>query len=110
MILPVIPPAILPVIPPLPNLDAATLAQVQTAAGEADVVVSQTTIQAFPAITREVALAQSADFDEGAACSHVSRNGIVIDEKQVSNAMVASLRIVCGGVKLPESAVDLNAL
>jgi hypothetical protein len=107
---PVISPAIPPVISPLLGPDAATLAQAQTAAGEADLVVSQTAIEALPAFTREIAFAQSADFDQEATCSHVSTNEIVINKKLVFNAMVSSLRIVCGGVKLPENTVDVSSL
>jgi filamentous hemagglutinin family protein len=114
---PVIPPAIPPVtsavIAPLPGPDAATLAQAQTAAGmlEADLVASQANIQlALSVFPRDVALAQSADTDQEAICSHVSSNGIAIEKRVVINAIIPSLRVVCGGVKLPDNVVDVNAL
>jgi hypothetical protein len=47
--------------------------------------------------------------DHGVNCADVFGNGIVVDNRAVINAMVPSLRIVCGGVKLPESMVDVNA-
>jgi hypothetical protein len=75
------------------------LAQAQNAAGSL-----------MPVFARDIALAQSADPDQGDICSQVPSNGIVIDKGVVTNAMVPSLRIVCGGVKLPDDAVDVNAL
>jgi hypothetical protein len=92
------------VILPPSGPNAATLVQAQTAAGtlEADRPPSQTNI-------RDLALAQSADCHQGAIYSHASGNGIVID-KSVVNAMVPSLRIVCGGVTLPSYVGDVNVL
>jgi hypothetical protein len=49
------------------------------------------------------------DSDVRDASSAVSSNGIVIDERKVIDAMVPSLRIVRGGVKLPDNLVDANA-
>jgi filamentous hemagglutinin family protein len=102
-VIPVSPPEIVPVIPtanpPPSGPDAAMLAQAQTAAGTL-----------VPVFTRDVTPAQSADSDQGAICSQVSSNGVVINKRVAINAMVASLRVVCGGVKLPDKVVEANAL
>ncbi|HSY04986.1 MAG TPA: MBG domain-containing protein, partial [Steroidobacteraceae bacterium] len=105
-------PVIPPVIPPLSGPDAATLSQAQTAAGtlEAELLSSQTSIQvALPVLNPDVAMAQSLESDHGVNCADVPGNGIVIDKRAVINAMVPSLRIVCGGVKLPDNVVEVNA-
>ena len=109
---PVTPPVIPPVIPPLSGPDAATLGEAQTAAGtlEAEVLSSQTSIQvALPVLNPDLAMAESSDSDHGVNCAGVSGNGIVMDKRAVINPMVPSLRIVCGGVKLPDNLVDVNA-
>jgi hypothetical protein len=105
---PVIPPAI----PPISGPDGATLSQAQTAAGtlEGDLPSSQTNIElALPILTHEVALAQSSDSDQDVICSDVSINGIVMEKRVAINERVPSLRIVCGGVKLPDNVVDVSA-
>jgi hypothetical protein len=96
---PVISPAIAPVITSRSRPDATTLVQAQTAAGTL-----------LPRVTQNIVSAQIADADQGAICSQVSSNDIVIDKGIIINAMVPSLRIVCGGVKLPDNRVDANAL
>jgi hypothetical protein len=109
---PVTPPVIPPVIPPLSGPDAATLGQAQIAAGtlEAELLSSQTSIQvALLVLNPDVAMAQSLESDHGVNCADVPGNGIVMDNRAVINAMVPSLRIVCGGVKLPDNVVDVNA-
>jgi hypothetical protein len=105
---PVIPPTIFPLSAP----GVATLGQAQTAAGtlEADLFPSQTNIPlALPVLTRDVALAQSAASDQAAVCADVSSHGIITDRGVVISAMVPSLRIVCGGVTLPDNTVDVDA-
>jgi hypothetical protein len=49
------------------------------------------------------------DSDAGDASAAVSGNGIVIDRRKVIDAMVPSLRIARGGVKLPDNLVNVNA-
>jgi len=68
---------------------------------------SQTNIQLVP-IDPNITVAQRLDSDAGDASSTVSSNGIVIDRRKVIDAMVPSLRIVRGGVKLPDNLVDVN--
>jgi hypothetical protein len=107
---PVIPPIVPPVVPPLPGPGTATLVQAQNPVGtlEADLASSQTNIQLVP-IDPNITVAQRLDSDAGDASSIVSSNGIVIDRRKVIDAMVPSLRIVRGGVKLPHNLVDVNA-
>ena len=69
---------------------------------------SQTSIRlALSVLNPDVVLAQSADSERGVDCADVS--GIVMDKRAVINAMVPSLRIVCGGVKLPDDVAAVNA-
>jgi hypothetical protein len=107
---PVIPPVVPPVVPPLPGPGTATLVQTQNPVGtlEADLASSLTNIQLVP-IDPNITVAQRLDSDAGDASSTVSSNGIVIDRGKVIDAMVPSLRIVRGGVKLPDNLVDVNA-
>jgi hypothetical protein len=86
------------------------LAPAQNAVGtlEADLSSSQTNIQLVP-LDPSITVAQRLDSDAGDASSTVSSNGIVIDRGKVIDAMVPSLRIVRGGVKLPDNLVDVNA-
>ena len=93
---------------PLLGPDAATLGRAQTAVGalETDLSPSQMNIQPAPTLfARDVVLAQSGDSDQQRICSHVSSKSVVMDE--ISG--VPPLRIVCGGVKLPDHVVDINA-
>jgi hypothetical protein len=103
-------PVVPPVVPPLAGPGAATLVQAQNAVGtfEADLSSSQTNIQLVP-LDPNINVAQRLDSDAGDASSAVSSNGIVIDKRKVIDAMVPSLRIVRGGVKLPDNLVDANA-
>jgi hypothetical protein len=106
------PAVIPPVVPPLSGPDAATLGQAQTAAGTLDpeLLSSQTSITvALSVLNPDVAMAQSSASDHGVNCVDVSGNRIVMDKKAVIDPMVPSLRIACGGVKLPDNLVDVNA-
>jgi hypothetical protein len=108
------PPLIPSVILPLSGPDAAMLVQAQTAAGtlDADLLSSQTNMQqAPPVLNRDLALAQSTDCDQGGIRSYASNKGnIAVDKSAAINAIFPSLRIVCGGVKLPDNVLDVNAL
>ena len=103
-------PVIPPVVPPLSSPGAATLVRARNAVGtlEADLPSSQTNIQ-LVSLDPNITVAQRLDSDAGDASSAVPSNGIVIDRRKVIDAMVPSLRIVRGGVKLPDNLVDVNA-
>ncbi len=103
-------PVIPPVVAPLSSPGAATLMQARNAVGtlEADLPSSQTNIQ-LVSVDPNITVAQRLDSDAADASSAVSSNGIVIDRREVIDAMVPSLRIVRGGVKLPDNLVDGNA-
>jgi len=99
-----------PVVPPLSGPGAVTLGQAQTAAGTLDLLSSQTSTQVgLSVINPDVTMAQSSDSDHGVNCTDASDNRIVMDKKVAINPMVPSLRIACGGVKLPDNRVDVNA-
>ena len=75
---------------------------------EANLPSSQTNIQlAMLDVSTSIAVTQSLDVDTDVAAA--AADNIVTDKRTLHGAMVPSLRIVRGGVKLPNDQVDFNA-
>jgi hypothetical protein len=109
---PVIPPVTVPPIPQSSGPDAALLGLAQTAAGalEADLPASQTSITlAQLDLAPDISLEQGSYSGPQAATAVDSTDGVVMDKRVVTDAMIPSLRIVRGGVRLPDNLVDVNA-
>jgi hypothetical protein len=93
--------------------DAATRGLAQIAAGtlEADLPASQTTFTlALLDLAPDIAQGADPDAELGASSAVVASDGIMMDKRVVTDAMIPSLRIVRGGVRLPDNVVDVNAL
>jgi filamentous hemagglutinin family protein len=98
--------------PAVLGADAAALGQAQTAAGtlEADLPAWQTNITlALLDLTPDIAQESVADAGQAATSELIASDGIMLDKRVVTDAMIPSLRIVRGGVKLPADLVDVNA-
>jgi hypothetical protein len=80
-------------------------AKIEEGTLEADLPPSQRP-PALPVLTLDMPVAPSADCDQGAVSSSAS----VVDNRALTAAMLPSVRVVCGGVKLPDDAMDGNAL
>ena len=88
------------------------LALAQTAAGtlEADLPASQTTSTlALLDQAPDISLEQESGSSPEVATAVVSTDGVAMDKRVVPDAVIPSLRIVRGGVRLPDNLVDVNA-
>jgi trimeric autotransporter adhesin len=77
---------------------------------EANLPASQTSITlAQPDLAPNLAEESDADAGIGITSTVAASDGIALDKRIVTDAMIPSLRIVRGGVKLPADLVDVNA-
>jgi filamentous hemagglutinin family protein len=104
----VVPPAV--VTPPVSGADATGQAQPAVGTLEADLPASRTNITlALLDLVPDIAQGQGSDAALAATSAVDSNDGIMMDKRVATDAMIPSLRIVHGGVKLPDNLVDVNA-
>jgi hypothetical protein len=105
-------PAVAPVTPPVAAADTAILVQAQNAAAtlEANLPYSQTDSQpGLLDVSQRILATQSSDTASEDFATAAINSDTQEKRREVFDARAPTLRIVRGGVKLPDNAVDIHA-